>query len=240
MCAARLLVIQHIPDDHLNELAGPICDARITIDTWFTPGGADPVRDIAEYDGVLSLGAVAGVNDEADHPWMSAERKLLERAMAAKVPTLGVCFGAQLLASVGGAEVRRAESQEIGWTQVEMDLAAAEDPLLGALGPSPYVFQYHHDTFMTPSAGTVLGWSERANQVFRIGDSAWGMQFHIEVNPGAILSWLATFDEDMQAHGVEPAAIAAETAARWQAYRELAAAVSSAFGRLVNAYGAQR
>ena len=240
MCAARLLVIQHIPDDHLNELAGPLMDAGIVIETWFTPARPGPVRDVTEYDGLLLLGALAGVNDEADHPWMSAERKIVERAMAAQIPTLGVCFGAQLLASIGGAQVRHEESQEAGWTPVRMDPAAADDPVLGALGPAPLVFAHHHDTFTPPPAGTVLGWSDRANQVLRIGDSTWGMQFHIEVSPGAILSWLATFEEDIRSHGVDPAALVAETAIRWRGYRTLAVEVADSFGRVITAHGALR
>ena len=240
MCAARLLVIQHIPDDHLNELAGPLMDAGLVIETWFTPARAAPVRGIADYDGLLLLGAHAGVNDEADHPWMSAERKIVERAMTAQIPTLGLCFGAQLLASIGGAQVLHEDSQEAGWTRVRMDPAAADDPVLGALGPAPLVFAHHHDTFTPPPAGAVLGRSDRANQVLRIGSSTWGMQFHIEVSPGAILSWLAMFEEDIHSHAVDPAALVAETALRWRDYRTLGAHVAQSFGQVIAAHGALR
>jgi GMP synthase (glutamine-hydrolysing) len=240
MCAARLLVIQHIPEDHLHELAAPLSDAQLVIETWFTPGRPAPTRDIAEYDGVLSLGALEGVNDEPDHPWISTERKLLERAMTAGIPTLGICFGSQLLASIGGATVRHNESQEFGWTRLDMDPIALDDPVLSALGPDPFVFSYHHDTFGPPPAGELLGRSPRANQVLRIGESTWGMQFHIEAGAGAILSWLATFEDDFRVHGIDPAAVAAETSTRWLDYRALAVEVGNAFGRAVNTFASHK
>jgi len=236
----RLLVIQHNLDDHLNELAGPLTDAGVSIEPWFTYARPSPKLDAFEYDGVLSLGALVGVKDEGEHPWMSVERAVLEKAIANGTPTLGVCFGAQLLASIAGAPVIRARAAEIGWTPVEMDAAAADDPVLGALGPRPHVFQYHYDTFGEPANGTILGRTGSVNQALRIGDRAWGVQFHIEVSPGAIYSWIGTYGEEMQGHGVDLEALAAETAQRWKTYRKLARDLADAFAREVEAFAERR
>jgi GMP synthase (glutamine-hydrolysing) len=238
--SARLLVIQHIPDDHLNEMAGPLGDAGLVVETWFAPGRDGPPRDLAEYDGVITLGAIIGVNDEPDHAWMPVERKLLERAITERIPTLGICFGSQILASVGGAEVRSNDSHEIGWIHVEMDPSTSTDPLLSSLGPEPLVFLHHHDTFGAPSGGAVLGRTDRANQVVRVGESAWGIQFHLEAGPGAILSWLAMFEDDVRELGGDPPALVAETLLRWKDYRAMAVDVANAFAQLVNGHSAQR
>ncbi len=240
MRPARLLVIQHNLDDHLNELAGPLTDARLAIEPWFTPVRPAPLLEASEYDGVLSLGALAGVADEPEHPWMPVERKILEKAVANGTPTLGVCFGAQLLASIGGASVGRARSPEIGWTPVDMDPRAAEDPVLCALGPRPYVFQYHYDTFDEPERGTILGRTGNVNQALRVGDRAWGVQFHVEVGPAAITSWLGTYGEEMRGHGIDPEAVAAETADRWKDYRRLAHALAEAFVDQVRSFAGGR
>lgn len=240
MRTPRLLVIQHNLDDHLNELAGPLTDAGLLIEPWFAYARPTPLLDASEYDGVISLGALVGVKDEADHPWMSVERKVLEKAVANGTPTLGVCFGAQLLASIGGASVQRAGSAEIGWAPVQMDPEAADDPVLGALGPRPSVFQYHYDTFGEPENGTILGRTGPLNQALRIGERAWGVQFHIEVSPGAIYSWLGTYGEEMRGHGVDLEALAAETADRWRGYRRLARRLAEAFAREVRTFAERR
>ena len=240
MHRARLLVIQHNLDDHLNELAGPLTDAGLLIEPWFTTARPAPLLDTSEYDGVVSLGALVGVKDEGDHPWMSVERKVLEKAIANGTPTLGVCFGSQLLGSIAGADVRRARSAEIGWAPVEMDPEAAGDPVLGTLGSRPFVFQYHYDTFGEPETGTILGRTGMVNQALRIGDRAWGVQFHIEVGPGAITSWLGTYGEEMRSHGVDPDALGAETAERWRDYRRLTRRLAVAFAREVEAFAGGR
>jgi GMP synthase (glutamine-hydrolysing) len=236
----RLLVIQHELDDHLNELGGPIVDAGLVIEPWFTYLRPGPLLDVSEYDGVVSLGAIVGLKNEADHPWMSVERQMLEKAVAGGTPTLGICFGGQLLASIGGAPVLRAASPEIGWTLVDMDPEAADDPVLGVLGPRPHVFQFHYDAFGEPENGAILGRTGSLNQVARIGDRAWAVQFHLEVSPGAIYSWVATYGDEMQEQGADLDALASETAERWHEYRGLAREVGDAFAREVTAFAARR
>ncbi len=112
--------------------------------------------------------------------------------------------------------------------------------VLGALGPRPAVFQYHYDTFGEPENGTILGRTGALNQALRIGDRAWGVQFHIEVSPGAIYSWLGTYGEEMRSHGVDLDALVAETAERWRGYRKIARRLAEAFAREVRAFAERR
>lgn len=233
-------MIQHNLDDHLNELAGPFVDAGVSIEPWFACARPSPQLDAFEYDGVVSLGALVGVKDEGELPWMPVERALLEKAVANGTPTLGVCFGAQLLANIAGAPVQRAESAEIGWTPVEMDASGSDDPVLRTLGARPHVFQYHYDTFGEPSSGAILGRTGNLNQVLRVGQRAWGVQFHIEVNPGTIYSWIGTYGDEMRGHGVDLDALAEETARRWHAYRGLARGLAEAFVSEVEAFARRR
>ncbi len=240
MHGPRLLVIQHNLDAHLSELGGPLVDAGLTIEPWFTYSHPAPLLDASEYDGVLSLGALVGVKDESDHPWMSVERQVLEKAVAGGIPTLGVCFGGQLLASVAGAPIDRSGSAEIGWAQVEMETRAADDPVLAALGPRPHVFQFHYDTFGIPIDGEIQGRTGDLNQVARIDNRAWAVQFHIEVSPGAIYSWIGTYADEMRGQGVDLDALATETAQRWHEYRQIAHAFGDAFAAEVSTFAARR
>ncbi len=233
MGGPTILVVQHDADDHLNELAAPLLAAGCQLELWFAPGDGEPARDAADYDGILSLGSGYGVNDEPDLPWMPAERKVMTTALAEGLPLLGICFGAQLLASVAGGSVRRAEVPEIGWSTVQMSAAAAADPVLSTLGPTPEVFQFHFDTFELPAHVEVLGRTGATNEAFRVGERAWGVQFHIEIGPAAMHSWLATFAAEVDAVGVDREQVRAETVTRWAAHRRLTTAFGAAFAAQV-------
>lgn len=238
MTTPTVLVVQHDPDDHLNELAIPLVEAGLGLWPWHTYSDPDLALDPADYAGIVSLGAAAGVGDEADLGWMATERKLLEGALALGVPVLGICFGAQLLASVAGGKVRRAKRPEIGWTRVTMTDEAARDPLVACLGSAPQVMQFHYDTFDLPATATILGRTGELIEAYRVGDRAWGLQFHIEVGPAAILSWLATHGAQMRASGVDAEEVRDQTVRNWSDYREGTVRVGAAFARQVRDFAA--
>ena len=90
--APEVLVVIHDPDDNLNELAAPLAEAGLRIVTWDVkrdPDSAPAVDALERFSGIVSLGAYAGVTDEADHPWMTHEKRILERALEIGMPTLG-------------------------------------------------------------------------------------------------------------------------------------------------------
>jgi GMP synthase (glutamine-hydrolysing) len=111
----KILVIVHDIDDHLNEMANPIAEAGILMNTWDVQNDGDGLPELEtldQYSGIISLGAHAGVLEEAEHPWMSHERKIMEGALETETPLLGLCFGSQLLASAAGARVYKADAGE--------------------------------------------------------------------------------------------------------------------------------
>ena len=87
----------------------------------------DPVGDVTfpdptHYDVIVPLGARWPVYDEAlRQTWVGAEMQMLRDAADAGVPTLGVCFGGQLLAQAFGGSVARSTKPEIGWYDVASD-----------------------------------------------------------------------------------------------------------------------
>lgn len=231
----RLLVIQHNLDDSLNDLGGALVAAGLRIDTWCTFRTDAPPLPLELFDGVLSLGGTDSVAEEEHLGWIVEERRLTEEALAAGIPILGVCFGAQMLARAAGAEVFPAPSPEIGWHEVQMSSAAANDPVLAALGERFHAFQFHYDTFTVPVQATVLGVGNGMTQAFRVGDSAWGVQFHVEANPALIHAWMATFDEEMAEAGVDFERERVLTVERWREARDRCERLAAAFAARIAA-----
>ena len=233
---AKILVIQHNDDDNLNDLAAPFLEAGLEIVQWHAEKTAAPVESLDGFSGLVSLGAFAGVEDEAETAWMPLERRLIESALAVEMPVLGLCFGSQLLASVAGAEVGKSGSPEVGWYEVEMTEEAATDPLLSVLGAQPQVIQYHYDTFNWPASNpdvTILGTANGMNQAFRVGKSAWGTQFHIEMNLPTMLGWIASYPRAFEKAGNVPAEQVELTRQNWRLHQERSVALGRAFAQKV-------
>lgn len=230
---SRVLVVLHDLDDHLNELGGPLVDAGLAIDTWCTWVDKRPQLPPSAYSAIVSMGAIAGVEDHHVHPWMAVESEYLADALSHGKPVLGVCFGSQLLAKVCGGRVFKAPTPEIGWTTVTATPEAAHDPLVAGLGTEYDGFQFHYDTFSLPDDVVVLGRTGDLIEAFRVGDNAWGLQFHIEANPGVALQWLGTYAGELAAAGVDPETWLRETAAKWRTYRDACWQVGARFADMV-------
>jgi GMP synthase-like glutamine amidotransferase len=145
------------------------------------------------YSGICSLGGSMSVNDPL--PWIDDEIALIRDADAQRVPVIGHCLGGQLIARAFGARVARSDVREIGWGRVEVaDRELALD-WLGTDTVSCELFQWHEDSFDLPSgARRVLSGALCSNQAFviqRAGYTHLAMQFHVEMTPALIRSWLA-------------------------------------------------
>lgn len=133
-----------------------------------------------------------GALDDAQYPWLSDIRSLLSQAVGRRTPVLAICLGAQLLATATGGRVQQSRSgPEAGTLLVAKRDHAADDALLGPLPLTPDVMQFHRDEVMTlpPSAQLLASSPKCDNQAFRVGDVAYGMQFHVETTTETVLEW---------------------------------------------------
>jgi GMP synthase (glutamine-hydrolysing) len=235
----KILVVVHDIDDHLNEMANPIAEAGILMDTWDVQNdnvGRPALDQLAQYSGIISLGAHAGVLEEAKHPWMSHERKIMNWALETETPLLGLCFGSQLLASAAGSHVYVAETGEFAWTKVDMLPEAANDPVIGSLGETADAFQFHYDTFDLPENAVLLGESDGTIEAFRVGSSAWATQFHPEVGLSQQLAWLSTYRGAFMREGIDIDEQIAKSHELAASYRKQAWDLSAAFAKQVLAF----
>ena len=186
-----VLVVQHAPAEPAGRLGDWLAAAGVLLDVR-TPYDGSPLPALAGFDALLVMGGGIGAHDDAVAPWLPATRALLRDAVRTGVPALGVCLGAQLLAAALGGVVRRGQAgPEIGPALVAKRDAAAADPLFRPVPFTPDVLQWHFDEIAElPAAATLLASSTRyPHQAFRVGDRAWGMQFHIETTPEMVLRW---------------------------------------------------
>jgi GMP synthase-like glutamine amidotransferase len=151
---------------------------------------------VYQYDAVAFFGAVWSVHDTATIPWITDEIGYARSLISLGVPTLGICFGGQMLAAAVGGRVERAPVPEIGWLSV-----ASSEPALVDGGPW---LSWHYDRFTLPSHVPVLAQTALANQAFVYG-RALGLQFHPEVTDAVLESWLSTDSrEQLAGRGIDP------------------------------------
>ncbi len=194
----RVLALQHALDDppgYLHEILQEYDIACEVINVE-----ASPIPDPTMYDALLVLGGMQHVPADDKYPYLVQEKVLIRRAVEQGVPYLGICLGGQLLAHALGAEVKPHHTIEFGFFEVELTQEGMADPLFQGLPARPQVFRWHMDVFAIPPGGVRLATNGHVpNQAFRYGDRAYGLQYHIELNPEMLHTWLhyAAQDEDI-------------------------------------------
>jgi len=183
---ARAHVVQHAATEGLGRLADWLPSMGLDVHPTH-PYLGNRVPPSVEGDALIVLGGPMGAYDDEVAPWLPSVRELIATAIDDGVPTLGICLGAQLLAVAAGGKVEPGgNGPEIGLGEVEITTG---DELFEA-GTLPVV-QWHHDAVTDLPAGAVLLGSNAAYpvQAFRIGEGAWGMQFHVEATPEMVQTW---------------------------------------------------
>jgi GMP synthase (glutamine-hydrolysing) len=211
----RALAIVHQHDAGPGVFADAARSQGVELEAWLPAETTSPPRELHAYEAVLVFGGAMHVDQETSHPWLRTEKALLRQSLAAGVPLLGVCLGAQLIAEAAGAPPRRASRPEIGWHQVALSAEGSGDPLLGPLGRQFQAFQWHSYEFPLPPGATPLATSDVCLQAYRIGERTWGIQFHAEVTGEDAETWIDDYrsDEDAVRIGLEPAQLRERTRA---------------------------
>lgn len=143
-----------------------------------------------DIEGLVVMGGPMGVYETDKHPFLAEECSFIAELVRRNRPVLGVCLGAQLLASALRARVFPGHKPEIGCGYVQLTAEGSRDPLLGPAGPNIPVFHWHGDTFDLPEGATLLASSvDYPHQAFRFEKRAYGLQFHIEPDSSVWSAW---------------------------------------------------
>jgi GMP synthase-like glutamine amidotransferase len=185
-----ILVLEHDPGDPVQRLGDWLVEAGAELDVRRLHAG-DAIPD-AMPDGLVCMGGQMNAWDDDATPWLADVKRLLRRAIADGLPTLGVCLGAQLLAVAGGGTVQNgADGPEIGAYLAAKRDAAADDPLFGPVPMTPDVMHCHEDvvTVLPPGSTLLLSSTGYPHQAWRQGRAAWAVQFHPEPTADAVREW---------------------------------------------------
>jgi GMP synthase (glutamine-hydrolysing) len=224
----KLACLHHLESPFLGAAAAPLQAARLDHRDLLA---GDPLPDLDEVDGIVSFGGAQSVTEIDRYPYLLAEAELLREAVARELPVLGVCLGAQVLAHALGGSVRRLPRRAVTWLELAR---LADDELV----PDPvWALHWNEDAIEPPPGATEL--LERGGlgcAAFRIG-SAWGLQFHADVDGPVLERWYERYGDWVEAAGVE---IAAARAADAQHLPGQAATAEGVFGGFVRRARAAR
>jgi GMP synthase (glutamine-hydrolysing) len=209
------LVLRHHPTIHLGSIEQALVERGYEIGYIEAPSADLATVDVRAADLLVVLGGDMGAYEHEAHPWLDDEIALIRRRLQAEAPVLGVCLGAQLMASALGSRVYRGPVVDVGFrlvTPTDAGLASAVRHVAGVP-----VFEWHGDTFDLPPEATLLASSEAyTNEAFGLGGWGLAVQFHPETTAEMYDEWIGEGREELDALGVDAATLRAE-AARYNA-----------------------
>ena len=190
-----------MPVEGLAAFRQPIEAAGYRIDRVDVADPGFATLDLSEPDLVVMMGGPMGVYDTEDHPWIKCQLRRLRKRLELDRPTLGVCFGAQMIAAALGARVYRGDAQEVGFHPIDVHGNARDGPLRHIVGV--HLLHWHGDTFTLPEGAELLASSERyAHQAFRRGNTVLALQYHAEMGlDPRFFEWIEMWPEAVAAAG---------------------------------------
>ncbi len=228
---AKIIVLQHHHAENLGTIARALEGAALAWQYIRLHDGHPVPRDLKGAGGLIIMGGPMAVYQVDRFPFLKDEFRLVREAIAQGRPVLGVCLGAQIIATALGAKVdRNPAGKEIGWYPVKLSAAARDDRLFGRVTDIFTPFHWHGDYFEAPAGAVTLASSQRTPcQAFRYGDKTWALQFHLEVTRTSITNMTNSFARELDRFNIPPSAVLAESDKHLQALEALSETVFSAW-----------
>lgn len=191
----KVHALQHVPFEGIGSMEAWLTarGAHVTYTRFFEPGAALPDDS---FDLVIVMGGPMSVNDEAALPWLKAEKAFLRDGIKRGDAILGICLGAQLIASAMGARVYPNAEKEIGWLPIT---GTADREGLFRFPLETTVLHWHGETFDLPKGAKRLARSVACeNQAFQLGERIIGLQFHLETTAESLEEILGGCADELQ------------------------------------------
>jgi GMP synthase-like glutamine amidotransferase len=191
----RVLVVENMAHSDLGQVGVALAEAGAEIDLRQPFTGQALPNGIQGHDALVVLGGEQSAVDDDIHPYLPDLARLMRAFADAGKSVLGICLGSQLLARAHGGDNLLGKTREFGWHGVELTAEGERDPVLSAAGSAFKSFEWHSDSFTLPAGAAHLATNPAvANQAFRVGRAAYGMQFHFEAGTPVVEGWNRTFE----------------------------------------------
>jgi GMP synthase-like glutamine amidotransferase len=202
---AKALAIRHVKIEHAG-LLGEVLYYNMGYQIHYldTPKGQLLEEPLENYSLVLVLGGYMGAYEDDKYPFLNYEFKIMEYALKANIPLIGICLGSQMLARVLGSNVYKGHIKEIGFFEVKK---AKKHPYFDNFPDSFKVFQWHNDTFDLPEGAVCAFTSDTYQNQGFVYNKAVGLQFHIEVDESMIKEWLIEYSDEINKEEIDASAI---------------------------------
>ncbi len=225
----KILFVQHGETDRPGLLIEAVNACRVDLEIARPYAGENLPDSLREFHGLAVGGGAQGAYEVGKYPYLARECELIREAAHAEKPVLGLCLGAQLMASALGAPVRPSSRREIGFFPVTLDPIARYDPLWCDLPTDFVTTHWHGDVFDLPAAGMRLGSSALTpNQLFRYGRGLYGLQFHLEMTPELFEEMVYEARDDLMKDGENPDSLREEA---WRVLPPLRETAETVFSR---------
>lgn len=230
----RIYAIQQLATEPLGIIGEALEAGGIEADYIRVFEGEPVPNDMNGASGLLVMGGPMGVYEQNEYPFLSDEIRLIERALRAEKPVLGICLGSQLLATALGAEVRKADRKEIGWFPVSLTEAAGSDRLFSEIEDSFMSYHWHGDVFDLPGGALSLASSARTKcQAFAYGNGAYGFLFHLEATKKIVEDMTRGFAGELDEEKIDAAEILDQTRAHLPGFQRIGALVFQRWASLI-------
>lgn len=223
---SAVLVIKNDAKEGAGQL-GSLLDAR-GFDQKILPGWEVDYGSIRpmDYSGLVVLGGAQGAYETDIYPYLSDEIRLIQSFVDAGRPVIGLCLGAQLLATALGGEVRQNVNKELGWHDIQLNDGGLADPLMEGHPKRASAFHFHGDYFTTPPGCVNLASSDITHcQLFRFKENVYGFQYHVEVDQPLIEVMCLNNVDYMAANGADAQSVVDESKAFIDEYMRRSRAV---------------
>ncbi len=192
----RIIVLQHFESDHPGMLRKCLAEHYVEWDAVFLEK-RQHIPELYDYDAMFVMGGPMNVWDIEKYPWLEKEKEAIRFWVEElKRPFLGICLGHQLLADALGGNCAPLETPEIGVFEVQLTKNGMNDLIFNGMDNRQLCLQWHSvQVTKIPENTIVLASSPLCDvQAMKVGDCAWSMQYHLEVEPDTIKNWISDQD----------------------------------------------
>ncbi len=226
--------LQHVAAEPLGIIGDALEAGRIGVEYVHVFAGEPVPGDMTGVAGLVVMGGSMGVYEQAEFPFLSQEIRLIDAALQAEKPVLGVCLGSQLLAAALGAEVKKGDHKEIGWFPVALTEAASTDRLFSEGERSFMAYHWHGDVFDLPAGAVSLASSAQTQcQAFVYGVRAYGLLFHLEATHKIVEDMVCGFGGELDEEKIEGTEIIAQTREHLPHLQRIGASVLQRWASLI-------